>query len=147
QDNNFYGVIGMMITTVVVPLTGLIAMVLYEGNYGTFFARIGKLPGFILTLMILGLIGPFAGIPRCIAISHATLNTFGLDALPGFNLVTFSLLSCALIFLFTFRPNKMIPLLGYVLTPLLLCSLALIAIKGLYSMPGAMHSEMSAGAT
>lgn len=147
QDKNFYGVMGMLITAVIVPLTGLLAMILYEGDYAAFFKRIGRLPGFILTLMILGLIGPFAGIPRCITISFSTLNTFGLSHVPGFSLTSFSLLSCALIFLFTFRPNKMIPLLGYVLTPLLLFALALIAIKGLYSMPGAESSTISAGAT
>lgn len=128
QDKNFYALLGLIFTAVFVPLMGLLAMMLYQGNYTAFFRQIGKVPGFILTLAILGVIGPFGGIPRCITISHATLEQFGFPL----NLPLFSLLSCAVIFLFTFRPNKMLPLLGYVLTPLLLISLGLIAVKGLF---------------
>lgn len=140
QDKNVFGVLGMTITAVLVPLAGLLAMMLYEGDYNAFFRRIGKLPGFIVTLMILGLIGPFGGIPRCITISYSTLNAFGLEHIPGMNLAVFSLLSCLLIFFFTFRPNKIVSLLGYVLTPLLLLSLFLVAVIGLWKMPGAQIS-------
>src|SRR5262245_5287910 len=63
QDKNFYGILGLVVTAVLVPLLGLLSMLLYEGNYASFFQRIGKIPGFCLTLLILGLIGPFGGIP------------------------------------------------------------------------------------
>lgn len=140
QDKNFYAVLGMIVTAVIVPLIGLLAMLLYEGNYESFFRRIGKIPGFIVTVLILALIGPLGGIPRCITISYSTLSTFGLEEVRGINLVTFSLFSCAIIFLFTFRPNKILALLGYVLTPILLLSLAIIAIKGSFSMPDTLTS-------
>lgn len=129
QDKNVYAVVGMILTAVIVPLMGVLAMMLYRGDYSAFFNRIGKIPGFIITLLILGLIGPFGGIPRCITISHSTLSQFGLS----FNLTTFSLISCLIVFFFTYRPNKIISLLGYVLTPILLGSLAFIVIKGFFS--------------
>lgn len=129
QDKNAYAVLGMILTAVIVPLAGVLAMMLYRGDYASFFSRIGKIPGFIITLLILGLIGPFGGIPRCIAISHSTLAQFGMPL----NLISFSLISCLLVFLFTFRPNKILALLGYVLTPILLGSLGFIAIKGFFS--------------
>lgn len=141
QDKNFYGILGMTITAVLVPLAGLLAMMLFEGDYNAFFRRIGKFPGFLVTLCILGLIGPFGGIPRCMTISYSTLSTFGLEHIPGMGLTSFSVLSCVLIFLFTFRPNKIISLLGLVLTPLLLLSLATIAVKGMIFMPGAEISS------
>lgn len=144
QDKNIYGIVGLMITAVFVPLLGLMAMMLFDGDYTSFFKRIGKVPGFIVTLLILGLIGPFGGIPRCIAISYSTLNTFGFESLSWMNLTIFSVISCVVIFLFTYRPNKIIPLLGYVLTPILLLSLAVIVFKGLFAMPHAdasMHTR------
>lgn len=141
QDKNFYGIVGMMFTAVFIPLAGLLAMLFFEGDYNAFFRRIGKIPGFLVTLMILGLIGPFAGIPRCITISYSTLSTFGLDQLPGFNLATFSVFSCLLIFFFTYRPSKILPLLGYVLTPLLLVTLAVILLKGALVMPAVLPSS------
>lgn len=144
QDKNFYAVLGMIITGVIVPLVGILAMLLYGGNYEAFFRRIGKMPGFLLTVLILGLIGPLGGIPRCITISYSTLVAFGLEGIKGINLALFSLISCMVIFLFTFRPNKILSLLGYVLTPILLISLGIIVVKGTFSMPelvASMHSR------
>lgn len=140
QDKNLYGSLGMTITAVLVPLLGLLAMMLFEGDYLSFFRRIGKIPGFILTLLILCLIGPFGGIPRCITISYSTLSAFGLNTVPYLTLFTFSLFSCALIFLFTIRRTKLLSLLGFVLTPLLLFSLGLIMVKGFFSAPEAQAS-------
>ncbi|MCH9626823.1 MAG: Branched-chain amino acid transport system 2 carrier protein [Chlamydiales bacterium] len=141
QNKSFFGVSGLIITAVFVPLMGLLAMLLFNGDYMAFFRRIGRLPGSIVAVMILGMIGPFAGIPRCITISFSTLNAFGLEEIKGVNLTTFSLVSCFVIFLFTFKPNKILTLLGYVLTPVLLLSLGFILVKGLFQMPSAEASS------
>ncbi|MEZ5315304.1 MAG: branched-chain amino acid transport system II carrier protein [Chlamydiales bacterium] len=135
QDKIFFGIFGLIITAVIVPLLGLLAMLLYHGNYVLFFQRIGKVPGFLVTIMILSLIGPFGGIPRCITIAFSTLEISGLKNFYGLNLTTFSLISCGIIYLFTFRANKIVSLLGYLLTPILLLSLALIIVKGFIQMP------------
>lgn len=142
-DKNFYGILGLILTAVLVPLTGLLAMILYEGNYTAFFSRIGKLPGFLVTVAILGLIGPLGGIPRCITISFSTLDAFGLEPIRWINLPIFSAFSCLLLFLFTYRPRRILSLLGYVLTPILLLSLALIVFKGLLMMPKADPSSFT----
>lgn len=147
QDKNAYGILGLILTAVCVPLLGLLAMMLFDGNYSNFFRRIGKAPGFLLTLLILGLIGPFGGIPRCITISYSTIEAFQFQTLSWMNLPLFSGISCILIFLFTFRPGKVLDLLGLVLTPVLLLSLALIVIKGLWIMPDAHHSGHTAWQT
>lgn len=144
QDKNFFSVIGLLITAVIVPFIGLLGMLLYEGDYNKFFQRIGKVPGFILTLLILGLIGPLAGIPRCITISYSTLESFSFPLFSRLNLPTFSLLSCLVIFLFTFRPNRLLSLLGYVLTPALLLSLTFLFVKGFWMKPDAAHSTFTA---
>lgn len=141
QDKNFFGILGLIITAVLVPLTGLLATLLYNGNYFSFFQRIGKIPGFCVILAILGLIGPFGGIPRCITISHSTIDVLSLQGISWLSLPLFSGIICALIFLFTFKPMRLLTLLGYVLTPLLLLSLAIIVIKGLWSMPTAGASS------
>src|ERR1700722_3772174 len=135
QDKNVYGIFGLILTAVLVPLTGLLAMMLYEGNYSHFFSRIGKWPGFLIVVSILGLIGPCGGIPRCITISFSTLDAFGFESIRWLNLPIFSLFSCLCIFLFTYRPRQILSLLGYVLTPILLLSLSLIVGKGIWDMP------------
>lgn len=136
QDKNFFAILGMLITAVGVPFAGLIAMTLYDGEYKRFFSRIGIVPGFLVALVIMGLIGPFGAIPRCIALSYSTAKVF----LPGVSLPLFSAFSCILIWLFTFKKNTIIDVLGYVLTPLLLGSLAIIIVKGLIDSPGVPSS-------
>lgn len=143
QDKNVFAIMGLILTAVFVPLIGLLSMLLFKGNYHTFFKRIGNLPGFIIILVILAVIGPFGGIPRCITISYSTLNAFGVEGGKGVSLFSFSLFSCAIIFLFAFRPNHLLKLLGYVLTPVLLLSLLVIVVSGLWDMPLAESSSLS----
>lgn len=140
QDKNLYAIFGLIVTAVFVPLAGLLAMLLYEGDYNAFFRRIGRWPAFIVIAMILAVIGPFGGLPRCIAISHSTLNTLIPSAFESINLPVFSLCSCLAIFLFTFRKNRIIDVLGYVLTPILLLSLAGIVVKGFFDAPQHIHN-------
>ncbi|MCH9608579.1 MAG: Branched-chain amino acid transport system 2 carrier protein [Chlamydiales bacterium] len=134
QNQTFWGMLGLDLTGVCVPLLGLFGMFLFEGNYTSFFNRIGKLPGFILITLMLCLLGPFGAIPRCITISYATLTAVGL---PHFNFILFSGASSLLLYLLTCRPTKIVPLIGQVLTPFLLLTLAMIIVKGLFVMPHA----------
>jgi branched-chain amino acid:cation transporter, LIVCS family len=132
QDHNFYAILGLLLTAVGVPFLGLIAVTLFNGDYKKFFERMGVIPGFILMTIILGLIGPFGAIPRCIVLSYSTMKPHLPDI---FTLPWFSVLSCFIIFLFTIRRTSIVDVLGYVLTPILLASLAIIIIKGLISAP------------
>lgn len=127
KSQNFFAILGLLITAVGVPFLGLIAMTLYNGNYKSFFERIGKVPGFLISLLIMGLIGPFGAIPRCIALSYSTSKLF----LPNISIEIFSVISCLIIFLFTIRRSRIIDILGYYLTPILLLCLGVIIIKGL----------------
>jgi len=68
-------------------------------------------------------------------ISHATFEAFPLGLFKHITLPWFSGISCLLIFLFTYRPRKVLTLLGYVLTPLLLICLAIIVTQGFWTMP------------
>ncbi len=130
QNQNVWGALGMAITAVFVPLAGLIAMLLHDGDYKQFFRKIGRVPGFLLSAMILCLIGPFAGIPRCITIAHSTVTSTGIFSnLP---LIFFSGAACLLIFLCTYRPTKIVGLIGKILTPILLISLVVIVVKGFF---------------
>lgn len=133
KSQSLFAIMGLLITAVGVPFLGLISMTLFNGNYTHFFERIGKIPGFIVTVFIMGLIGPFGALPRCITLSHSTFSMFW----SGVSLPIFSLISCILIFLFTFRKSKLLEILGVVLTPFLLISMIIIVIKGFIDSPPA----------
>ncbi len=142
QDKTFYAILGLLITAVGVPFLGLIAMTLFDGNYKTFFNRIGEVPGALLSFCIMALIGPFGATPRCIALAYSTVQGY----LPDISLATFSVGSCVLIYLLTFRKSRLLDVLGYVLTPFLLLCLLIIIVKGFLTTPNLQsidHSEMT----
>ncbi len=130
-DKNFYAMSGLILTAAIMPIAGVIAMILFDGNYRQFFGRLGKIPGFLLALIIISLLGPLGSTPRCIALSYTTLKSSFMNIPP----VLFSALACGTIFLFTFRKNQILTLLGWVLTPALLISLISIIIMGLIAEP------------
>lgn len=125
---------GLLLTTILIPFTGLISMTLYKGDYLEFFKRIGKLPGMLMLLLLIGLIGPFGGIPRCVTLTFASISPLA----PWLNLTYFTLGAVIVIFIFCWKPSRVIDLVGYVLTPLLLIFLSAILIKGLFFSPHAV---------
>lgn len=128
QDLTIYAVLGLLLTAVIVPFMGIMAMALYDGDYNAFFNRMGKKTGFLIILAIMGLIGPFGALPRCIALSYSTTNLF----IPSLSIEWFSFASCVAIFLFTIRKNNVLDVIGRYLSPFLLGSLTIIIIVGLW---------------
>ncbi|MEM8728010.1 MAG: branched-chain amino acid transport system II carrier protein [Chlamydiota bacterium] len=123
-----WALIGLILTAVFVPFSGLFAMTLFEGDYEAFFNRIGRLPGLATIILLLSMIGPFGGIPRCITLTYSTLKVYfsGVDLLP------FSLTGSVIIFLCCWKRNRILDLIGYVLSPLLVFFLVVIIIKGVF---------------
>lgn len=138
-DQNHFAIAGLILTAVIMPIAGVIAMVLYDGNYRNFFGRLGKIPGFLLALMIISLLGPLGSTPRCIALSYTTLKGF----LPDMSPATFSAIACGIVFLFTIKRNRILSVLGWGLTPVLLGSLITIIIIGLIASPEIQSSSES----
>lgn len=119
--------IGILLTGVLVPFLGILAMLLFDGNSKDFFARLGKPAIFWFPLIALCLMGPFGVLARCITVAHGAFELLA----PGMSLWIFSLFSCILIFILTIRKNRIVPILGSCLTPILLLSLSAIAFFGL----------------
>lgn len=129
QDGNVYAILGLLITAVGVPFLGLLSMTLFKGDYQNFFGRVGKIPGFLIATAIIVLIGPLGALPRTVALSYSTTRMF----IPDLSLPWFSAIACLIVFLLTIRKNRIVVIIGKFLTPLLLASLAVIIIKGLFT--------------
>lgn len=134
-DKNIYAISGFLLTAVGVPFLGLIAMVLFGGDYKKFFMRLGKMPGMLIISLLMAIIGPLGAIPRCVALSYTTVKSF----LPGTTLFYFSFMACIVLFLFAAKKSKVIDVLGRVLSPMLLVTLIIIIIKGFWGSPSAEH--------
>jgi branched-chain amino acid:cation transporter, LIVCS family len=72
--------------------------------------------------------GPFGVLARCLTVIHGAL----LLVIPSASLAVTSLFMCVVIYLFAANKNKIVPVLGTVLTPFLLVSIAAIVFFGLY---------------
>ncbi|MBP6218053.1 MAG: branched-chain amino acid transport system II carrier protein [Oligoflexales bacterium] len=140
QDKSVYAIMGLLITAVFVPFLGLISISLYNGDYFTFFKRLGTVPSWLCILPIMALIGPFAAIPRCIAISHSAMTSF----IPDLSIPFFSFISCLVLYFFAYKKNRVMDLLAYVLTPGLLISLLVIITKGLLNPTELQQHDKSA---
>lgn len=131
-DQNIYAMLGLLITGVSLPLLGLLAMMLFQGNYHAFFGRIGKYPSVVLIFIVQIILGPIGSIPRLFTLSFASLRPY----LPeDMSLIGFSLIASVVVLCFTLRPQKIIDYLGLILTPLLLLSLGAILITGFINHP------------
>lgn len=122
-----WGITGFLTTAVILPVIGLIAVILFNGDYDAFFARLGKIPGMVAIGFCMSVIGPFIAMSRVVTLSYTMLTPF----LPYVSLPIFSILFCGITFAATYQENKIIDLLGHIISPTLLISLGIILIKGL----------------
>ncbi|HAB99378.1 MAG TPA: hypothetical protein DCE71_06110 [Parachlamydiales bacterium] len=89
---------------------------------------IGIYAPFWLSLICLSIMGPFGVLARCITVAHGAFQLI----VPNSPLWLFSLAGCGVIFVLTVKKNRIVPMLGSLLTPFLLASLAAIMVCGLY---------------
>lgn len=139
-SNTPLALFGFLVTAVGLPFLGLAAMSYFEGDYESFFFRIGKTPGLIFIYAIMGLIGPFAAMPRLIVVSYAALKMY----IPNISLMAFSFIAALIIFGFTVKKSRILESLGNILSPVLLISLGVIIFKG-FAFPEASASAAANG--
>jgi branched-chain amino acid:cation transporter, LIVCS family len=124
-----FAIAGLMLTGVVVPLIGLVAATLFDGDYKKFLGMTGKIPGAIIAFVCLMLIGPFGATPRCITLAHAAVRWH----IPQLSLIVFSIIASCLVFAATIKKNHIVGLMGRVFGPIKLVLLTCIIVLGLTS--------------
>ena len=125
----FFAIAGFIVTGVLVPILGLVSAALFGGDYKKFFAMTGRLPGAIIALLCMLLLGPFGATPRCITLVHGAIKWH----VPGLDLFVFSLAAAVLIFLATMRKSSIVDLMGRLFGPIKLLLLLTIIVVGLFS--------------
>lgn len=124
---NYIGILGFLLTGVMLPILGLIAMILFEGDYKAFFARIGKVPGFLAILFCMFIIGPLLVMPRCITVPYDMLAPF----FPSISLTMFSVFFAVITLLLTYKESNLLDILGKYMSWLLIGSLGFIIVAGI----------------
>lgn len=135
--------IGIILTGVIVPFLGVFGMVLYHGDLYQYFSALGKRGTFIFSFLALALMGPFGVLARCLTVAHGAMTMIT----PNIPLWVSSLSLCLIIFLLTVNKQKIVSLLGMVLTPFLMLSIGVIAFFGLKGASFPAVSSTDAWAT
>lgn len=102
-------------------------MLLYKGNLNDYFSSFGKLGTFLFSFFALAIMGPFGVLARCLTVAHGAIEIL----FPQASLALTSLILCSIIFILTVNKNKIVSLLGSMLTPVLLLAIALITFFGI----------------
>lgn len=137
-----YSLLGLIITAVIVPFLGLLGMILYDGDVKKYFAKLGKVPSFLLIAMMLSLMGPFGVIPRCITVAYGSVSLL----FPHLPYYMFSFGFCAAIVALIWQANKVVDVIGLILTPFKLGGLALMMLIGLWFSEPIPMTDFSAKA-
>lgn len=138
-DQYSFATLGLICTAVIVPLIGLISMILYEGNYTHYFSRLGKIPSFILILIMLSLIGPFGVVPRCITVAYGGVSLM----FPTLPLWLFSFIFCLAIMGLVWQKNRIVEIIGLFITPFKLGGIALLLLAGLFASHAPTPSSLT----
>ena len=129
QNQFIWAFIGLFLTAIGGPLLGLTTATLFKGKFKTFFFRAGKIPGIILVFISLALLGPFAVMPRCVTVAYAALTPFFTNLPLAFFALIFSILAM----ISCWKRRFLLPILGYVLSPLLILCLLIIILQSALS--------------
>lgn len=119
--------LGFLFTGVIVPFLGVLGMMLYKGDLYAFFNCFGKRGTFLFSFLALALMGPFGVLARCLTVAHGALQLL----LPNASLTLSSIAMCLFVYVMAVNKNKIVSMLGTILTPFLLLSIAVIAYYGL----------------
>jgi LIVCS family branched-chain amino acid:cation transporter len=122
-----FGALGLAITGIILPFFGLFAVKLHKGDYYSFFGEAGGFVKTCLPFLILSLIAPFGGAPRCITVAYGGMNC----APEEFSLFAFSALFCVSIFFVSIKDQRLIDVVGKWMTPVLLLALVILIGLGL----------------
>ena len=130
-DHFSFAAIGLLITGTLVPFLGLLTMIFMDGNANRFFAKLGKIPGFLLPLFMLAILGPFGVCARCILVSYGSLEL----VFPSLSFSVFSISFALVSALLTLNRKRIVRILARYLTPFLLLGIIMILMVGIFYAP------------
>lgn len=135
-----YALFGFVLTAVIVPMVGLVASLLYKGDYMAMLSSLGKIPGMMIAFACMLLIGPFCIIPRCIALAREVLGGYVGPISP----LMFSIVATGVIFAATLRKEAIMPLFGRVFGPIKLSFILAIFVAAVVHTPAIHDAKITA---
>lgn len=131
--------LGLLTTGVIMPFLGLYGVILFAGNRANFFACTGKIPAFLLTFAMLCLMGPFGVSPRCTIVAHGGVQLM----IPQLSLGYFSVIFSVITGFLVWKHDRVVPIIGRILTPVLLGGIIILVLAGIALGPSLPRATVS----
>ncbi|MBU3207150.1 branched-chain amino acid transport system II carrier protein [Clostridium algidicarnis] len=128
-SNYILSAVGFILTGVGLPLLGIIACTKVNGDFENIGRPVGPIFTKIFSISLFLTIGPLLAIPRTAA------TTYELAIFPVFPKVpalAFVIFYFALNLVFVLNPSQIMDLIGKYLTPILLITLSILIVKGIF---------------
>ena len=123
---------GFILTGVLLPFVAVIAVITSQGGMVEIGSRVHPLFGLVFAIIIYLCIGPFYAIPRAATVAYelSWQQMFANDS--RLSLILFVAIFFLISLLICLNPKKIVDWLGQILTPLLLITLAILVVRGLF---------------
>ena len=128
-------IIGFNLTAVLLPLFTVIAIALSKDGLETVGARVHPLFGLVFAVIVYLAIGPLYVIPRAANVAYELGFVQVTNVETSLALFIFSVFFFLVTYLVSIRPQKMLDIVGRVLTPLLLIVLTLLVVRAFFVYP------------
>lgn len=116
-----YALIGLYLSGIVFTFIGFCAVLFRDGSHHAFFNQLGETPGFLLSTLILVVVGPLTGASRATVILH-TIYTSRWAPIP---LSPFIVGLLCILFVLCFKRERIVTILGFIISPIIILSLLL----------------------
>ncbi|MCF2706262.1 branched-chain amino acid transport system II carrier protein [Arcanobacterium haemolyticum] len=135
--------VGFIITGVVLPVLGMVAVASSSHETNNLAERIGKIPGLIFTVAIFLSTGMLYAIPRVATVAYEMAvkplleSEVGKDSsLLGIGLPVFTVIFFGLVYALTINPNALLERIGIWLSPVLILLLLILIGTTLFHLTG-----------
>lgn len=112
--------IGFILSGVLLPFYGIVVSLYFKGDYEYFLSSCGKGIGSLLVFALLLFWVPFGSGPRCIQLAFGAFSSQTGWEIPFW---VYSAMYSGFVYLLTFRENRVIEILGKIITPMLIFAL------------------------
>ena len=127
-SNFVYALLGWLAATVLIPMIGYFAAMLYDADNKKYLSPLGKHLSFLVMFLLMIMMGPFGVTARNVCVSFGGVHLLS----PGVSEYLFNGLYCLMAVLLAWHPGKIVQVIGAIFTPLKFGGVVIVTVAALY---------------
>lgn len=123
------------------PFYGIVVSLFFKGDYEHYLSAFGKTIGSLLVFALLLFWIPLGSGPRCNLLAYGAFHSQTRSEIPFW---IYSLFYSGVVYLLTFRENRVIEILGKIITPMLIFALFFLIFSAFSTSSGELNAASQA---